>query len=134
MKVEQAYQRAMETVVQWIHNEVNTNKTQVFFRTFAPVHFRFASLPLSITNISLVFWLVKRLYQCHNLLNQTPFHRHMLAWHVLVPSLIDRACYVRELFNLLGMIKHSIIKKLNKPNAQRWGLENWRNMSPGEIT
>ncbi|TXG71977.1 hypothetical protein EZV62_000556 [Acer yangbiense] len=40
MKVEHAYRRSIETVVHWIHNEVNTNKTQVFFRTFAPVHFR----------------------------------------------------------------------------------------------
>lgn len=40
MKVEHAYRRSIETVVKWIHNEVNTSKTQVFFRTFAPVHFR----------------------------------------------------------------------------------------------
>ncbi|KAK3189978.1 hypothetical protein Dsin_029539 [Dipteronia sinensis] len=40
MKVEHAYWRSIETVVHWIHNEVNTNKTHVFFRTFAPVHFR----------------------------------------------------------------------------------------------
>ncbi|KAJ8766243.1 hypothetical protein K2173_022302 [Erythroxylum novogranatense] len=40
MSVEYAYRRSIETVVQWIYNEVNTSKTQVFFRTFAPVHFR----------------------------------------------------------------------------------------------
>ncbi|KDP40121.1 hypothetical protein JCGZ_02119 [Jatropha curcas] len=40
MKVEEAYKRSFETVVQWIHNKVNTSKTQVFFRTYAPVHFR----------------------------------------------------------------------------------------------
>ncbi|XVF28912.1 hypothetical protein REPUB_Repub15cG0073500 [Reevesia pubescens] len=40
MTVEQAYQRSIETVMQWIHNEVNTSETKVFFRTFAPVHFR----------------------------------------------------------------------------------------------
>ncbi|KAG8636689.1 hypothetical protein MANES_15G024500v8 [Manihot esculenta] len=40
MGVEQAYHRSIETVLQWIHNEVNTSKTHVFFRTFAPVHFR----------------------------------------------------------------------------------------------
>ncbi|GLT78442.1 hypothetical protein SLA2020_499780 [Shorea laevis] len=40
MKIEDAYRRSIETVIQWIHNEVNANKTQVFFRTFAPVHFR----------------------------------------------------------------------------------------------
>ncbi|XP_011090776.1 protein trichome birefringence-like 10 [Sesamum indicum] len=40
MKVDSAYQKALETVVEWIHREVNTTKTQVFFRTYAPVHFR----------------------------------------------------------------------------------------------
>lgn len=41
MKIEHAYRRAMKTVVKWIQEEVDSNKTQVFFRTFAPVHFRF---------------------------------------------------------------------------------------------
>lgn len=51
MKIEYAYRRSVETVVKWIHNEVNTSKTQVFFRTFAPVHFRFVSvLPISSTD------------------------------------------------------------------------------------
>ncbi|KAM7260024.1 hypothetical protein ACFE04_015765 [Oxalis oulophora] len=40
MSVDDAYQRSIETLVKWIHNEVDTNKTQVIFRTFAPVHFR----------------------------------------------------------------------------------------------
>uniref|UniRef100_A0A1J3H4Q5 Protein trichome birefringence-like 10 n=1 Tax=Noccaea caerulescens TaxID=107243 RepID=A0A1J3H4Q5_NOCCA len=40
MSVDDAYKRAMETVVNWIQTEVDSNKTQVFFRTFAPVHFR----------------------------------------------------------------------------------------------
>lgn len=42
MEVDSAYQKALETVTRWIHREVNTNKTQVFFRSYAPVHFRFA--------------------------------------------------------------------------------------------
>ncbi|KAJ0093016.1 hypothetical protein Patl1_25436 [Pistacia atlantica] len=37
MKVEDAYRRSIQTVLQWIDNEVNTSKTQVFFRTYAPV-------------------------------------------------------------------------------------------------
>lgn len=41
MRVEQAHHRSIETVLQWIQNTVNTSKTQVFFRTFAPVHFRY---------------------------------------------------------------------------------------------
>lgn len=40
MATEDAHKRAIETVLQWIRNEVNTEKTQVVFRTFAPVHFR----------------------------------------------------------------------------------------------
>ncbi|GAB4851131.1 Protein trichome birefringence-like 10 [Ancistrocladus abbreviatus] len=40
MEVESAYRRSIETVVDWINREVNTSKTQVFFRTYAPVHFR----------------------------------------------------------------------------------------------
>ncbi|XP_057956784.1 protein trichome birefringence-like 11 isoform X1 [Malania oleifera] len=40
MKVENAYKRSIETVVEWIHSKINASKTQVFLRTFAPVHFR----------------------------------------------------------------------------------------------
>ncbi|GKD71742.1 trichome birefringence-like protein 10, partial [Tanacetum coccineum] len=40
MKVETAYRKALETVISWINSEVNKTKTQVFFRTYAPVHFR----------------------------------------------------------------------------------------------
>ena len=40
MSVEDAYRRALETVMRWIENEINSSKTQVYFRTYAPVHFR----------------------------------------------------------------------------------------------
>ncbi|CAI0433346.1 unnamed protein product [Linum tenue] len=40
MSVEDAYRRSIETLMGWIHREVNMNKTQVYFRTYAPVHFR----------------------------------------------------------------------------------------------
>ncbi|KAK4587160.1 hypothetical protein RGQ29_024043 [Quercus rubra] len=40
MKVEHAYQRSIETVANWIQTELNSSKTQVFFRTYSPVHFR----------------------------------------------------------------------------------------------
>ncbi|XLS99040.1 hypothetical protein HN51_041775, partial [Arachis hypogaea] len=40
MKVEDAYRKSMETVLNWIQDTVNLNKSQVFFRTYAPVHFR----------------------------------------------------------------------------------------------
>ncbi|KAK7359736.1 hypothetical protein VNO77_01701 [Canavalia gladiata] len=40
MEVEEAYKRSIETVLNWIQKSVNPRKTQVFFRTYAPVHFR----------------------------------------------------------------------------------------------
>lgn len=40
MDVEDAYRRALQTVLDWIRCEVDASKTQVFFRTYAPVHFR----------------------------------------------------------------------------------------------
>ncbi|KAF5732758.1 protein trichome birefringence-like 10 [Tripterygium wilfordii] len=39
MSVETAYQRSIETLIDWIGNEVDMSKTQVFFRTYAPAHF-----------------------------------------------------------------------------------------------
>lgn len=41
MQVDTAYHKALNTVVNYIHREVNTNKTQVLFRTSAPVHYRY---------------------------------------------------------------------------------------------
>lgn len=43
MKVEEAYKKSIETVLNWIQNSVNARKTQVFFRTYAPVHFRYVN-------------------------------------------------------------------------------------------
>ncbi|KAL6970381.1 Protein trichome birefringence-like 11 [Sarracenia purpurea var. burkii] len=40
MTIDGAYRKSLDTVVDWIHREVNSRKTQVFFRTYAPVHFR----------------------------------------------------------------------------------------------
>ncbi|KAM4116087.1 hypothetical protein ACB094_02G024400 [Castanea mollissima] len=40
MKVEHAYRRSIETVIQWVNTELNSSKTQVFFHTYSPVHFR----------------------------------------------------------------------------------------------
>ncbi|KAK9282069.1 hypothetical protein L1049_004981 [Liquidambar formosana] len=40
MSVESAYRRSIETVIDWIGRQVNMSKTHVFFRTYAPVHFR----------------------------------------------------------------------------------------------
>ncbi|WOL03772.1 hypothetical protein Cni_G12492 [Canna indica] len=40
MSVNDAYQRSIQTLFRWIHKEVNRSKTQVIFRTYAPVHFR----------------------------------------------------------------------------------------------
>ncbi|KAF7804760.1 protein trichome birefringence-like 10 [Senna tora] len=40
MTVEDAFRKSIETVMDWIVNEVNMNKTYVLLRTYAPVHFR----------------------------------------------------------------------------------------------
>ncbi|KAI8574552.1 hypothetical protein RHMOL_Rhmol01G0363500 [Rhododendron molle] len=40
ISVESAFRRAMETLVDWIYSDVNLSKTQVLFRSYAPVHFR----------------------------------------------------------------------------------------------
>ncbi|KAJ1433055.1 PC-Esterase [Sesbania bispinosa] len=40
MTTEDAFRKSVETVIDWIASEVNTNKTYVLFRTYAPVHFR----------------------------------------------------------------------------------------------
>lgn len=40
MSVDSAYERSLHTVSEWVRHEVNTTKQQVFFRTYAPVHFR----------------------------------------------------------------------------------------------
>ncbi|MFS8004207.1 putative PC-Esterase [Helianthus anomalus] len=42
MSIKTAYQKSVDTVLNWISKEVDTNKTQVVFRSFSPVHFRFA--------------------------------------------------------------------------------------------
>ncbi|KAK1628827.1 hypothetical protein QYE76_003142 [Lolium multiflorum] len=40
MTVHDAYERSIQTLFNWLHKEVNTSKTHVMFRTYAPVHFR----------------------------------------------------------------------------------------------
>ncbi|KAJ6802771.1 protein trichome birefringence-like 11 [Iris pallida] len=40
MSVETAFRRSIETLFDWVNKEVDTNRTHVIFRTYAPVHFR----------------------------------------------------------------------------------------------
>ncbi|KAI3927848.1 hypothetical protein MKW98_023449 [Papaver atlanticum] len=40
MNVETAFRKSIKTLINWIGKEVNMSKTQIFFRTYAPVHFR----------------------------------------------------------------------------------------------
>uniref|UniRef100_A0A0D9X2C4 Uncharacterized protein n=1 Tax=Leersia perrieri TaxID=77586 RepID=A0A0D9X2C4_9ORYZ len=42
MSVEAAYLRAMSTLNNWVHREVNPHKTLVIFRTYSPAHTRFS--------------------------------------------------------------------------------------------
>lgn len=65
MRVDSAYQKALETVVKWIHHEVNTTKTQVFFRTYAPVHFRYApNTRCNMHYLCLWFQCIKIVFLC----------------------------------------------------------------------
>ena len=41
MSVEAAFRRSIETLVRWVDDEVDMKKTSVFFRSYAPIHFRF---------------------------------------------------------------------------------------------
>ncbi|KAL3531355.1 hypothetical protein ACH5RR_010677 [Cinchona calisaya] len=40
MSIESAFERSIQTLVDWISHEINLKKTLVFFRSYAPVHFR----------------------------------------------------------------------------------------------
>lgn len=40
MSVDDAYKRSLKTLLDWVTSHVNMSETQVFFRTYAPVHFR----------------------------------------------------------------------------------------------
>jgi hypothetical protein len=40
MTVADAYRRSIQTLSDWLRKEVNTSKTHVIYRTYAPVHFR----------------------------------------------------------------------------------------------
>lgn len=59
MSVESAYQRSLETVMDWIGSQVNMSKTYVLFRTYSTVHFRFSFSPFSgsLIDICLIIYL-----------------------------------------------------------------------------
>ncbi|XP_022155625.1 protein trichome birefringence-like 10 isoform X2 [Momordica charantia] len=40
MSIGNAFRKSIQTVIDWIGKEVNSNKTYVLFRTYSPVHFR----------------------------------------------------------------------------------------------
>lgn len=53
MPVMAAYKRAMRTVTSWVNDHVNFDRTEVFFRTYAPPHWEKAPMTtLPYTNIS----------------------------------------------------------------------------------
>lgn len=56
MKVDVAYQKSLQTVVNWIQREVDSNRTLVFFRTYAPVHFRFVKKVSFYNSITAYFF------------------------------------------------------------------------------
>ncbi|CAN1310587.1 Protein trichome birefringence-like 11 [Linum perenne] len=126
MSVKEAYKRSMETVKHWILNEVNTTKTQVFFRTYSPVHFRGGK------------WNTRG--NCHNesLPNLGPFLLPLRTWTTFEVStnvLSNRTKEVMryELLNITGMTArrkdgHSSVygssppKPLKKQDCSHWCL------------
>ncbi|XP_024017385.1 protein trichome birefringence-like 10 [Morus notabilis] len=54
MSIKTAYQRSIETMVNWVNTQLDANKTRVFFRTYSPSHFRLTTtLLLSLSFYSL---------------------------------------------------------------------------------
>ena len=58
MTIKDAFRKSVETMIDWIAREVNMNKTYVIFRTYSPVHFRFA-LTFKQTYLCLYLCLLK---------------------------------------------------------------------------
>lgn len=91
MKVEHAYRKSIETVVHWIQTKLNSSKTQVFFRTYSPVHFRFASFLKAnvVSSIQSVFCVLFGEVNCYIIyyaeegiggLGETVTWRHFQSW------------------------------------------------------
>ncbi|KAG8477706.1 hypothetical protein CXB51_027655 [Gossypium anomalum] len=49
MDLTNAFQKSIETLVDFVASQVDTKKTQVMLRTYAPVHFRYAPFLFSLT-------------------------------------------------------------------------------------
>ena len=41
MSIPNAYRAALDTWASWVEENINTNRTRVFFRTFEPSHWRY---------------------------------------------------------------------------------------------
>ncbi|KAF6162815.1 hypothetical protein GIB67_029084 [Kingdonia uniflora] len=57
MTVESAYRKSINTMLKWIHMEVNMSNTHVFFRTYAPVHFSRVKAMVERQTNHLLQWL-----------------------------------------------------------------------------
>lgn len=74
-----AFRKSIETLLDFVHSQVNANKTLVFFRTYAPSHFRFYSMffKYSMFTDSLILYLsiivYIYIYDSFWLLNENPF-------------------------------------------------------------
>ena len=68
MDLRTAFQKSIETLVDFVTSQVDTNKTQVLFRTYAPVHFRFTQIAFLI-----ILSILNCLFGCSILLFQLGF-------------------------------------------------------------
>lgn len=65
MSIESAYNKSIETLVLWIKNEVDFNRTQVIFRTYAPAHNRLVSIfVFFFLNISINYYCLVKFCSC----------------------------------------------------------------------
>ncbi|KAL2632809.1 hypothetical protein R1flu_004288 [Riccia fluitans] len=73
MKVDAAHLRALKTVTSWVSDNVDFNRTQVFFRSFEPSHWTmaFSRLPLNSSTYRMVYPHAQHLFEALEL-NSSP--------------------------------------------------------------
>ncbi|KAH9614518.1 hypothetical protein KSS87_017419, partial [Heliosperma pusillum] len=60
MTLETAFRRSIQTLVSWIDTHMNLTKTKVYFRSYAPIHFRF------IAQLSRAVSFLGQILKCHS--------------------------------------------------------------------
>ncbi|GMY27507.1 protein trichome birefringence-like 10 [Fagus crenata] len=115
MKVEHAYRRSIETVLHWVNTELNSSKTQVFFRTYAPVHFREEN--------------GKSVAKCH--LETLPVHGSSLVpSNIPVQFKISNALLSAAHLNTSNVIKFEVLNVTSMTAMRKDGHSSIYNLGP----